>query len=237
MGSRIADIGSDHALIPSYLALRQRISYAVAGEVRIGPLQSAQKQVAAFGLQHVVDVRLGNGLEVIAPGEVDTVIIAGMGGSLIASILTEGRDRLEGVQQLILQPNVAEADVRRWLLHNGWYLQDEMILNEDGYIYEILVAIPESPGQPRLYEELSLKCGIRLDQSRQLLMGPHLLRNPNTVWMEKWERELNKLERIHQQLKQSSTDSGKQKTAEVSHEIKQISEVLQCLQKAKPSCR
>src|SRR5690606_19253288 len=70
-GSRLADIGSDHALLPTYLAEQKRISFAVAGEVNTGPMKAAQRQVAAAGMGSIVNVRLGNGLEVIQEGEVD----------------------------------------------------------------------------------------------------------------------------------------------------------------------
>lgn len=108
-----------------------------------GPFLSAKKQVEDAQLTDQVEVRFGNGLEVITPGEVDCITIAGMGGTLIASILEAGKDKLDNGPRLILQPNVSAKSIRTWLMDNGWSLVGEEILEEDDKLYEILVAEKE----------------------------------------------------------------------------------------------
>jgi tRNA (adenine22-N1)-methyltransferase len=237
-GSRLADIGSDHALLPTYLAQAGIITYAVAGEVNQGPLDAAAKQVKEAGLQHVVQVRGGNGLAVIEPDEVDIITIAGMGGSLIATILEEGKLKLSGAQKLILQPNVGEEQVRRWLIEQGWFLAAEAILEEDGKIYEILTAVRNSEVDVEalnrgLYQLRELSEEVKVDRERLLQMGPYLLDEAPEVWFQKWESELQKLQMICEQLSLSTADASKKKAEAIRKEMQEIKEVLACLQKAK----
>ncbi|WP_206109173.1 tRNA (adenine(22)-N(1))-methyltransferase TrmK [Paenibacillus sp. HB172176] len=236
-GSRAADIGSDHALLPVYLIQNGLCSFAIAGELNDGPFLAAKKQVAAAGQTSKITVRQGDGLQVIEPGEADTVTIAGMGGSLMTGILEAGRiaGKLQGVSQLVLQPNVGEDAVRIWLLQHEWVLTQEMIVEEDGKIYEILVAVPEAVSEltnAEVYDGSILNSGRDQEQQLKLLLrlGPHLLREGNAVLLKKWQSELTKLERIAAQLGESSQPEAALKKAQFREEMNQIKEVLVCLQ-------
>jgi tRNA (adenine22-N1)-methyltransferase len=248
--SRLADIGSDHALLPAFLVQAGIVTWAVAGEVNPGPLAAAEKQVKESGLNGKIEVREGNGLEVLSPGEVDVISIAGMGGSLIVSILEEGHEKLSGVKKLVLQPNVGEEQVRRWLDRHKWLLESEEILEEDGKIYEILTAVPvegnadheqsqdaanRSAQLTDLYQNRSFGHGKEIGKERQLQMGPYLLREAAEVWHRKWQSELEKLEMIHGQLSLSEAEASKLKAETIRKEIHDIREVLAlCSQKDKP---
>lgn len=240
-GSRLADIGSDHALLPAFLAQAGRIAYAVAGELNPGPLEAARKQIRESGLGDTVSVRGGNGLEVVRPGEVDTVSIAGMGGNLIVEILEAGRKagKLEGVRRLVLQPNVGEEAVRRWLREKGWKLLGEEILEEDGKIYEILWAGLadgiSGKTDSGLYEGWELAGFGRITEEDALRFGPYLIRNAGDVFLEKWRRETAKLERIAESLAQSELDESRAKRQAVLDDITRLKELIGCLQKGKPS--
>lgn len=136
--------------------------FAIAGEVNPGPFDAACKGVAEAGLGKVISVRRGDGLEVLEPGEVNCITIAGMGGALIAAILDRGQSqgKLKDVTTLLLQPNVGEDILRRWLLNNKWVLVAERILEEDGKLYEVLTAVPENTDagitNESVYRELTL---------------------------------------------------------------------------------
>jgi tRNA (adenine22-N1)-methyltransferase len=190
-GMRIADIGSDHAYLPCHAVKKGIASYAIAGEIADGPFESARKQVKKSGLENAVDVRKGDGLQVLKAGEADCMIIAGMGGLLISRILAEGKDKLDGMTRLILQPNVGSVHVRKWLYRNGWELVAEEILEDDGKMYEILVAEPGDPAKP--YHDLE----------KELLLGPFLMKEKSREFRKKWAEELARWEKIVRDLDQS----------------------------------
>ncbi|MGE8206220.1 tRNA (adenine(22)-N(1))-methyltransferase [Heyndrickxia sp. NPDC080065] len=189
--STFADIGSDHAYLPCYAINKGLAKFAIAGEVVEGPYQTALQQVVEAGLETAISVRKGDGLEVIEPQEVDCITIAGMGGGLIASILERGKERLSGVKRLILQPNIGAHHIRNWCLQNNWELNAEEILEEDGKIYEILVA-----------EKIDSTKAYTLS-SADLLMGPFLRKQKNKAFIKKWTEELKQLQRILTNLNQA----------------------------------
>jgi len=237
LGCRLADIGSDHALLPVYAVKNGKSSYAVAGEVNDGPYEAAQRQVAEAGEQSRISVRKGDGLAVINAGEVDTITIAGMGGALIVSILTSGMDKLTGVKQLVLQPNVGEEFVRTWLIDNGWYLVKEQILEEDGKIYEVLTAVADPQAKAlneQLYRDKALSGSIVISKPLQLRIGPRLIMNPSPVLLKKWQGEIAKLERICHQVALSSQETSRERERELRQEIDQLKEVMACWQKDRP---
>jgi len=171
VGSRVADIGTDHAYLPIQLVASGIVSYAVAGEVNLGPYRSAVDSVRRYNFSEKISVRLGNGLAVLSPGEVDTVVIAGMGGMTIIEILSERPDIAKGLSRLILQPMLAAGTVRRWLAANGWRLAEETLAKEDGRIYEVVAV---EPGQMDVVEPILFDVGPLLWQQRHPLLKEHL---------------------------------------------------------------
>ncbi|BCG60280.1 tRNA (adenine(22)-N(1))-methyltransferase [Paenibacillus sp. URB8-2] len=240
-GCKLADIGSDHALLPLAAVQSGRAASAVAGEVNPGPFRAAQKAVQDAGLTDRISVRRGDGLEVLRPEEADCITIAGMGGALIASILNRGslEGKLGGVRTLLLQPNVGEDILRRWLLDNSWVLTAETLLEEDGKRYEVLTAVPEDMEtgvtNERLYADAAKAGGERPYRMDLLLnMGPWLIRQPSPVFFAKWQDEISKLERIRKSLSHSEQESAESKSSEIGEFIEEITEVLACLPKDKP---
>ncbi|MFY0546076.1 tRNA (adenine(22)-N(1))-methyltransferase [Brevibacillus sp. H7] len=220
-GSRVADIGSDHALLASYLLVSGIASYVIAGELNEGPYQAARRQIHTLQARDRASVRKGNGLAVLAPGEAEVICIAGMGGQLIVSILTEGKEKLPGVRRLILQPNVGEELVRRWLIDNGWQLTHETILEEDQIIYEILVAEPGDPLVPYRDKDKTTEELIRI--------GPLLWTEKSPVLRRKWERERDKWLNVLAQVKRSDRPETAQRVKEIEAELAWMNEVIRCL--------
>ncbi|MFD2046087.1 tRNA (adenine(22)-N(1))-methyltransferase [Ornithinibacillus salinisoli] len=210
-GANFADIGSDHAYLPCYVCANDVTARAIAGEVNEGPYQSAKDTVTYYQMNGSIDVRLGDGLNVVRPAEVDQVVIAGMGGALIKSILEQGKDKLQEVKRIIAQPNVDEKNVRSWLINNGYVITHEGITEENGHTYEIIVA-DKSENQMSLTDQ-------------EILFGPFLLKNRPSVFYDKWKLELEKRLRVIEQLQQAKvkpTDKIKQ----FESELNMIEEVL-----------
>ena len=178
-GAILLDVGSDHAYLPIELVERGKIESAIAGEVVEGPYQSAVKNVEAHGLKEKIQVRLANGLAAFEEADqVSVITIAGMGGRLIARILEEGLGKLANVERLILQPNNREDDLRIWLQENGFHIVAESILEEAGKFYEILVV---EAGQMKL-------------SASDVRFGPFLSKEVSPVFVQKWQKEAEKLE-------------------------------------------
>ena len=191
--ARLADIGSDHAYLPVALMLQHQITYAIAGEVVKGPYQSAKRQVQKNGLSHQIDVRLADGLEAITLADtIEAITIAGMGGTLIRSILENGKqkNRLSHQERLILQPNIGERSLREWLMQNRYEIIDETILEENQKIYEIIVAQPVKE--------------VMFYTQQELLFGPILRQHPSEILCRKWEREATQRQYVLTQLQQAS---------------------------------
>lgn len=236
-GSRLADIGSDHALLPVAAVESGAAIQAIAGEVNLGPYDAAVKQVMESGMKDVISVRRGDGLDVLAAGEADVITIAGMGGGLIASILDRGIDKLAGVRRLVLQPNVGEDILRKWLYSHHWVLVEEFILEEDGKIYEVLIAEPAEATEltnERVYAERMIGDRVQLSTNWLLRMGPWLTQSPNLVFYDKWRSELEKMAHILQSLSRSDLTTAADKASEIQSDIEFIQEVLACLPKDKP---
>jgi tRNA (adenine22-N1)-methyltransferase len=243
-GARFADIGTDHALLPVYLAGSGKVRFAVAGDLHAGPVEAARRQVAAAGLADRVSVRQGDGLSVLEPGEVDTVCIAGMGGGLMVRLLSAAamEQRLTGVHTLVLSPHVAEDAVRLWLKDNGFILEQERLLEDEGVIYTLLKAVratdPQEATQRNAWlydEQLLAPCRASVPVSLLLEMGPLLIRQGGAVFRRKWEQEMAKRERIARQIGQSSAPDRDEKRQYWESAVSEIREVLACLPEEKPS--
>lgn len=212
-GAVVADIGSDHAYLPCYLIHEGVAVRAIAGEVVKGPYESAVKQVRQEGLTDKVTVRLADGLAAVTAADmVDTVTIAGMGGPLIASILTKNPESLTHVTRLILQPNIHAMAIRQWAVAHQFAILEEAILEEDDKIYEILVL---QRGDMKLTEA-------------ELLFGPHLMQAKEAPFIKKWTRELAQWRKILANTENiEQTASIVEKRAELTHKIALTEEVLQ----------
>lgn len=156
-GTYLIDVGTDHAYLPIYLAESGRIDCALASDVHAGPCESARRHIAERGLSEKIEVRCTDGLcGISADGKAD-IVIAGMGGALIAEILG-GADFIKNENiRLILQPMRNAPDLREYLYKHGFDIIDEKLAREDERIYEIICA--EYRRCERSYTPLTLLLG------------------------------------------------------------------------------
>lgn len=140
-GARLADIGTDHGYLPIWLAKAGRIVHAVAADLRPGPLERARENVDKYRVRHIVELRLSDGLQAVAPDETDFIVIAGMGGEVIASILDGAPWLRETKTRLALQPMTSAEDLRRYLAGHGFAILEERPVLSQGRPYSVLLAV------------------------------------------------------------------------------------------------
>ena len=136
-GYSVADIGTDHGYIPIYLA-GQGSRKIIAMDINAGPLQRAEDHVRLHRLEALIETRISDGLQALKPGEVQAVVLAGMGGALVLKILADSPAVTAKVEEFILQPQSEIAKVRAWLWQQGFIVQAEDMVKEDGKYYPVM---------------------------------------------------------------------------------------------------
>ena len=204
-GNVLADVGTDHGYIPIYLLQTKQIKKAIAMDINTGPLDRAKEHIAMFGLNDYIETRLSDGVAALTPGEVDTVLIAGMGGGLVMHILEEGKEVCHQTKELILQPQSELERVRAYLWSNGYVILEENMVLEDEKFYPMMRVqycnqIDEESAQNGLF------CRY----------GKHLLEQKHGVLLEYLKREEKIYGEILESLKkQPVSEKIKERIAEV----------------------
>lgn len=139
-GSKIADIGTDHAYIPIYLMLQRKISHAIACDIGEGPLKNAEKNIKNYGFENNIEARLSDGFSNIKENEADEIIIAGMGGNMISNILNNCPWKNKFKKRFILNPMKYEEKLHEFLFSNGYEIQNEIAVKCSGKSYLIIDA-------------------------------------------------------------------------------------------------
>ena len=165
-GARVADVGCDHGYLGIWLLREGIASFVDASDLRPLPLEKAQANSRQFGTYDRMRFHVADGLQAIAPGSVDTVVCAGMGGDCIAHILQDAPWVRDENITLILQPQTSGNDLRRYLGENGFSIETEQLVKDGGFLYFTLVAkygggAPLTPGAQYLSPQL-LHCGSPL---------------------------------------------------------------------------
>nr|WP_027870835.1 class I SAM-dependent methyltransferase [[Eubacterium] cellulosolvens] len=212
-GSRFADIGTDHGYLPIDLCGRGVVPMAIAMDVRKGPLDHARENIESHGFSETIETRLSDGLEKLAPGEVNSVAITGMGGLLIRKILAANPAVCERLSEMILGPQSETGELRRYLYEQGFIIDREEMILEDGKYYPILHVVRASKKS-----ELS---------DVEYEFGPCLLRDRNKVLYKYlgWRRTV--AEKILKKLEQGDSEQASRRLFEVKEEMQLIEAAIQ----------
>ncbi len=151
-----ADVGCDHGYVSIYLVEKGIADSAIAMDVRPGPLSMARSNISAAGLSDSVTTRLSDGLSELKPGEADALVIAGMGGKLMISILEKKDLRALGIRAAVLQPQSDIDEFRQYIRDKGYEIEDERIVLEDGKYYFPMRVKVESEGQQAAVDRVSV---------------------------------------------------------------------------------
>lgn len=210
--SRVADIGTDHGYIPVYLVKEKGISKVLAMDINKHPLSKCQSNIDAYQVQDKIKTRLSNGLTHLEKDEVDTVIIAGMGGKLICNILEKRRDIVDSLEQLILSPHSDIPFVRHYLVSlNRQFI--EIIIKEDTHLYHIF----NCSMKPYIKAENETLERIYLQYGKE----PVLLKNP--VYLEYLEEYIEKQKKLLIELTKKEVLN---RMEEVTLDIKDLKQVI-----------
>lgn len=211
-GSRVADIGTDHAYLPIELVKSGKIDYAIASDVAKGPLENAKTDIAEAGLSDQIETRLGSGLDTISHvDKIDTVVIAGMGGKLMVDILDKAWNNDYHFNTLVLEPNIGEAGVRTWLMNHNYKIIDEKLMAEAGHTYELIKA-----ELTQEKHELTEK---------EIFFGPFIVREKNPVFYQKWQGQLAYNQKLLQNLNKAKK-KDEDRINEVKHHIHLIEQEI-----------
>ena len=213
-GNIVADVGCDHAYTSIYLCKENIASKVIAMDVNRGPLARAREHIVEAGLIDNISLRLSDGLEKLSPNEVDSVLLCGMGGLLMIKILSDYPEITKTVKEFVLQPQSEVAQVRHFLHKEGYEIEKEHILKEDGKFYVMMRAVPKEQVQP--YEE---EC--------HYLYGKLLIEEKNEILKEFLQREYRLKKEVWESLQGKDTENAIARKKALQEEFEHICKVME----------
>jgi tRNA (adenine22-N1)-methyltransferase len=174
--SVVVDVGSDHGLLIKYLIDEKIIAKGYATENKIGPFTLLNSSLSSY---HNIHCYMADGLDKL-PNDVDTIIIAGMGGNLINDILKRAINSLKTIKILILAPNNNVYLMRKYMHHCQFKIDEEvMVFDRDQY-----------------YEISKWSHGFIQYTDDDYNFGPLLRKDKSTVFIDRWKRRSEEINRL-----------------------------------------
>ena len=174
-GSSILDVGCDHAFLDIFLAQdkTKKLKKIVASDNKEGPLEQAKNNILQHKLSELIELRLGNGLDVYT-SDIDTVIISGMGGRNMIGIFKAHPEYLKNINTFILSPNNFQVDLKKFLVKSNFKIEKEVLVKDGKYIYQVIKFVR----------------GKAHYSSREYFFGPLLLKNKDKLFIEYYDTSI-----------------------------------------------
>lgn len=170
-----ADIGCDHGRLSIALLQQGRTDRITASDISEPSLKKAKLLAQKCGLSHRISTVVSDGISHLTPGDADTVIIAGMGGELIARILASSPDTAKSADKIVMQPMRGVEELRYYLKVNGFRIDDERLVLDSGRIYQVISAVPGVPDPiPAWFPADEYSLGHMLFEKKDPLLIPLL---------------------------------------------------------------
>lgn len=210
----VADIGTDHGYIPIYLVKEGICKKAIASDINKGPIEKAKVNVAFEGVSNKVKCLLGPGLNSLKVGEVNGVILAGMGGNLTRDILLADMEKVKKYDFIILQPAQNPEVLREFLYKNDYEIIDEDLIKDEGRFYELFKV---------KYNENSEK--LVFEDELEYEVSPLLREKNHPLFKEFIEEKINKCETILSFIKED-TEAAKKRKSDLEEKINKLKGML-----------
>lgn len=186
---RLADVGTDHALLPAHAVLRGLCQHAVGVDLREQPLRAASETLSLLGVSDRVTLLRGDGLAALRQTTVDVVTLAGLSGRTLIAWCRGAPDVVGRLRRLVVQPNGHLRELRAWAYQSGMWLVDENICRERDRFF-VSCAFAPATGPDPAYEGI----GLALEHAFEL--GPWLLRRRDVESRESFAREHRRLQKL-----------------------------------------
>ena len=177
------DVGCDHALLDIYLKEEYPNINIIASDIHDGAIQMAKKNIEKSNLDGQIDLRLGDGLNVVEASEIDTIVIAGMGFHTIEEILNN-KEKLKNIKKIIIQSNTDVVKLRKAVIKLGYKINKESLVEDSDIVYTIIEFVP----------------GEEKYDYKQIYFGPRLMENKDDLFNEYYSKKLLKYENLLLQL-------------------------------------
>lgn len=210
----VADIGTDHGYIPIYLVKKNICNSAIASDINKGPIRKAEINIRNEELQNKIECRLGSGLNTIKFGEVQEIIIAGMGGNLIRDIIDENISIFKSVDTLILQPVQNPEVLREYIYIMGFTIVDEELCIDENIFYEIIKVKYDK--NKRNIDTIFYEVGERLIEKKHPLVNRFI------------NKKIDKYRTILNYIKENG-NSAKRRKINIENKILRLQELIECL--------